>query len=126
MVITTGFKSKLTMSIEVKVRSYFESLRKPLVTNNSLEKLLGAFQEKIVKRFEEKIDEQNPKIIELQSKILIQDNAFQKLEIKDDDNEQYSCRSCTPIHSVEYNENDDVSVINKVERCCDEIGVNLI
>ena len=79
-----------------------------------------------MKRSEEKIDKQNPKIIGLQSKILIQDSAFQKLEIKDDDNEQYSCRSCTPIHSVEYNENDDVSVINKVERCCDENDVNLI
>ena len=125
MVITTSFKSKFTASRAVKVRSYFESLRKPLVTKESLEKFLGAFQEKIVKRSEEKIEEQNPKIIDLQSKILIQDNAFQKLEIKNDNNEQYSCRSCTPIYSVEYNEN-DVSVINKVERCCDEIGVNLI
>ena len=27
------------------------------------------------------------------------------------------------IHGVQYNENDDISVINKVEQCCDEIGV---
>ena len=27
------------------------------------------------------------------------------------------------IHGVQYNGNDDISVINKVERCCDEIGV---
>ena len=53
MVITTRSKSKLTTSIAAKVRDYFESLIKPLVTNESLEKLLGAFQEKIVKRFEE-------------------------------------------------------------------------
>ena len=121
MVIAT--RSKLIMSIAVEVRHYFESLIKPLVTNESLEKLLGAFQEKIVKRFEEKLDEQNAKIIELQSKIAIQDNAPQRLEIKCDDNEQYSRRSCIRIHGVQYNENDDISVINKVEQCCDEIGV---
>ena len=40
-----------------------------------------------MKRFEEKLDEQNVKIIELQSKIAIQDNALQRLEIKCDNNE---------------------------------------
>ena len=76
-----------------------------------------------MKRFEEKFDEQNAKIIEIQSKIAIQDNPLHKLEIKCDDNEQYSRRSCIRIYGVQYNENDDISVINKVERCCDEIGV---
>ena len=57
MVITTRSKSKVTMSIAVGVRVYFESFRKPLVTNESLEKLLGAFQDKIVNRSEEKLDE---------------------------------------------------------------------
>ena len=27
------------------------------------------------------------------------------------------------IHGVQYNENDDISVRNKVEQCCDETGV---
>ena len=121
MLITTCSESKFTMSIAGEVRDYFESLIKPLATNESLEKPLGAFQEKIVKRFEEKLDEQNAKM--LQSKIAIQDNALQRLEIKCDDNEQYSRRSCIRIHGVQYNENDDISVINKVEQCCDEIGV---
>ena len=123
MVITTSSKSKFTMSVAAEVRDFFESFIKPLVTNESLEKLLGAFQEKIVKRFEEKLDEHNAKIVELQSKIATQDNALQRLEIKCDDNEQYSRRSCIRIHGVQYNENDDISVINKVEQCCDEIGV---
>ena len=69
------------MSIAAEVRDYFESLKKPLVRNKSLVKRLRPFQEKIVKRFEEKLDEQNAKIIELQSKIAIQDNALQRLEI---------------------------------------------
>ena len=75
------------MLIAAEVRDYFESLIKPLVTNESLEKHLGEFQEKIVKRSEEKLDEQNAKIIELQFKIPVQDNALQRLEIKCDDNE---------------------------------------
>ena len=52
MVITTRSKSKFTMSIAAEVRDYFESLIKPMVTNEFLEKHLGAFQEKNVKRFE--------------------------------------------------------------------------
>ena len=103
------------MSIAAEVRDYFGSLIKALVTSKSLEKLLGAFQEKIKKRFEEKLDEQNGKIIELQSEIAIQDNALQRFETKCDDNEQYSRRSCIRIHGVQYNKNDDISVINKVE-----------
>ena len=75
-----------------------------------------------MKRFEEKLDEQNAKIIELQFEIAIQNNALQKLEIKCDGNEQHSRRSCIRIHGVEFNEN-DINVINKVERCCDEISV---
>ena len=88
MVINTRSKSKFTMSIAAEVCDYFDSLIKPLVTRESPEKLLGAFQEKIVKRLEEKLDEQNAKIIELQSTIAIQDNALQRLEIKCDDNKQ--------------------------------------
>ena len=42
---------------------------------------------------------------------------------KSDDNEQYSRRSCICIHGVQYNENDDISVINKFEQCWDKIGV---
>ena len=76
-----------------------------------------------MKRFKEKLDDQSVKIIELQSKIAIQDNALQKLEIKYDDNEQYRRRSWMLIHAVEYNENDDINIKNKVERRCDEIGV---
>ena len=102
MLITTCPESKFTMLIAGEVRDYFESLIKPLATNESLEKPLGSFQEKIVKRFEEKLDEQNgEKIIELQSKIAIQDNALQRLEIKCDDKEQYVRRSC--IASMVFN-----------------------
>ena len=80
------------------------SLIKPLVKNESLEKLL-----------EEKFDERSAKVIDLQSNIAIQDNALQKLEIKCDDTEQYSCHSSICIHGVEYNENDDINIIIKLK-----------
>ena len=76
-----------------------------------------------MKKFDKKLDKQNTKIIELQTKIAIQGNALQKFEIKSDDNEQYSRRSSIRIHGVQYDENVDISVTNKVERCCDEIAV---
>ena len=60
---------------------------------------------------------------ELNSKIAIQDDALQNLEINCDNTKEYSRRSGIRIHGVEYNKNDDVNVINTVERCCDEIGV---
>ena len=41
--MATRSKSELIMSIAAEVLDYFESLIKPLVTNKSLEKLLGAF-----------------------------------------------------------------------------------
>lgn len=73
-----------------------------MLTNESLEKFLGAFQEKkIVKRSEEKLAEQNRKIIELQFET--QDNALQKLQIKWDGNGQYSPCLCIRIHGVQYN-----------------------
>ena len=120
MVTSTRSKSKSICQQQLK---YLIIFIKPLVTNESLEKPLGAFQEKIMKKFDKKLDKQNTKIIELQTKIAIQGNALQKFEIKSDDNEQYSRRSSIRIHGVQYDENVDISVINKVERCCDEIAV---
>ena len=60
IIITTRSKLKL---IVVKVGDYFESLIKPLIINWSLEKFVGAFQEKSVNNFEKKLDEQNAKVI---------------------------------------------------------------
>ena len=82
MVIATRSKSKLNMSIAVETRNYFGSLIKSLVTNESLEKPLRVFQEKTVKRFEDKLDEWNPNIIELESKIAKQENAFHFRSLK--------------------------------------------
>ena len=46
----------------------------------------------------------------------MQDNALKNLEINCDNTKEYSRRSGIRIHGVEYNKNDDVNVINTVER----------
>lgn len=53
-----------------------------------------------------------------QSKIVIQNNALQNLEIKCNSNEKYSCGSCIPIHGVDYNK-----IVDLINVSCDEIGV---
>ena len=99
------------MSIAAEVHEYFNNLIKPLVTNKSLEELLYKFKEGIISKFEDKFREQNLKIQELESKIHSQENAFKKLEIVSDDNEQYSCRSCLRNHGIEFKEGDSGDVM---------------
>ena len=63
------------------------------------------FTDETVKRFEHKIKEQNTKIEELESKSAMKQTAIDNLEIKCDDNEQYSQRSCIRIHGLDFNNN---------------------
>ena len=114
VIITRSKSSGLNMSITAEVREYFDSLIKPLVTNKSLEELLDKFKEGIISKFEDKLEEQNLKIQELEFKIHSQENAFKKLEIISDDNEQYSCRSCLCIHSIEFKKGDSADVMEEL------------
>ena len=50
----------------------------------------------------------------LASKIHSQENAFKKLEIISDDNEQYSRRSCLRIHGIEFKEGDSGDVMEEL------------
>ena len=61
--------------------------------------------------------EKNLKIQELESKIHSQENAFKKLEIISDDNEQYSRRSCLRIHGIEFKEGEGGEVMEEMEKC---------
>ena len=79
------------MSITAEVREHFKNLIKPYVTNQSLEEPLCKFKEGIISKFEDKLREQSLKIQELESKIHLQENLFEKLEIISDENEQSSC-----------------------------------
>ena len=67
--------------------------------------------------------EKNLKIQELESKIHSQENAFKKLEIISDDNEQYSRRSCLRIHGIEFKEGDGGEVMEEIEKCYNVMGI---
>ena len=82
------------MSITSEMREYFENLMKPLVTNETLEQL-KSFQDELMKKIEDKFKEQNDRIEELESKLAMKQNIIDHLEIKCDENEQYSQRSCS-------------------------------
>ena len=111
------------MSITAEVREYFGNLIKPLVTDKSLEELLYKFKEEIISRSEDKLREQNLKIQELESKIHSQENAFKKLEIISDDNEQYSRLSCLRIHGIKSKEGHSDDVIEEIEKCYNVMGI---
>ena len=83
----------------------------------SLEELIYKSKEGIISKFEDKLTEQNIKIQELQSKIHSQENAFKKLVIISDENEQYSRRSFLRIHSIEFKEGDSGDVMKEIEKC---------
>ena len=85
----------------------FENLMKPLVTNENLEQLLKSFQNGLMKKIEDKFKEQNDRIEELESKLAIKQNIIDHLEIKCDDNEQYSQRSCLRIQGLDFSSDED-------------------
>ena len=108
------------MSITSEMREYFENLMKPLVTNESLEQQLKFFQEGLMKKIEDKFKEQNDRIEELESKLVIKQNI---IEIKCDDNEQYSRRSCLRIDGLDFSSDEEEGVLKKVGKCYSDMGI---
>ena len=98
------------MPIKDELKDYFEKLVKPLVTNANMEEILGKFKREVISKFEETITEQEKRITRLESTLALRENTIDvlllsKLEVKADDNEQYSRRSCLRIHGIRYDEN---------------------
>ena len=94
-----------TMPIKDELKDYFEKLVKPLVTNANMEEILGKFKREVISKFEETITEQEKRITRLKSTLALRENTIDvlllsKLEVKADDNEQYSRRSCLRIHGA--------------------------
>ena len=116
--VSTRSQSK-SMSITSGMRDYFENLMKPLVTNDKLEQLLKSFQDGLMKKIEDKFNEKNTRTEELESKLAIKQNIIDTLEIKCDDNEQYSRRSCLRVHGLDFSCDEDEGVMKKVEKCND-------
>ena len=59
----------------------------------------------------------------LASKIHSQENAFKKLEIISDGNEQYRRRSCLHIHRIELKEGDSGDIMEEIEKCYNIMGI---
>ena len=104
------------------MREYFENLMKPLVTNETLEQL-KSFQDELMKKIEDKFKEQNDRIEELESKLAMKQNIIDHLEIKCDDNEQYSRRSCLRIHGLDFSSDEDEGVLKKLEKCYSDMRI---
>ena len=112
-----------TRSITSELRDYFESLMEPLVTNKKLEQVFKSFQHGLMKKKEYKFKEQNTRIEELESKLAINQNVTDNLEIKCDGNEQYGRRSCLHVHGLKFNSDNDEGAMKKVEKCCKDMDV---
>ena len=116
--VSTCSQSKI-MSITSELRDYFESLMELIVTNEKLEQVFKSFQDGLMKKIEDKFKEQNTRIEELESTLAINQKVIDNLEIKCDDNEQYSRRSCLRVHGLEFNSDNDECFMKKVEKCKD-------
>ena len=98
------------------VRTYLRS-GFSLVTNKTLEKQLKSSQDGPMKKIEGKFKEQNDRIEELECKLAMKQNIIDHLEIKCDDKEQYSRRSCLLVHGLDFSSDEDEGVLKKVEKC---------
>ena len=68
------------MSITSEMREYFENLIKPLVTNETLELQPKSFQDGLMKKIDDEFKEQNDRIEELESKLVMKQNFIDHLE----------------------------------------------
>ena len=118
-------RSKKSFSVNDDAKEYFENLIKPLATNDSLQEILNQFnerfnqfEEEIISKFKTQISEQEERIIVLESSLALRQNTIDvlldKIEIKCDNNEQYSRRSCLRIHGIEWKDREDDK---KYRRC---------
>ena len=103
-----------------------ESL-KPLATNDGINDLLNRLEEKISAKFELKFNEEEKRIVELESILALRqktvDVLLDNFEIKADNNEQYSRRACLRIHGIEVADEENVDHV--VQDCMNKVGVDL-
>ena len=124
--MAAGLRSK-TMQNTEDMKKYIEELIKPLATDDVLQETLEKFKTDIVSRFESKIKEQDDRITKLESNLVLKQNTvdilLEKLNIKSDDNEQYSRRGCLRIHGLEWDESKTEDVDETLEKCFVDMNV---
>ena len=72
MAVTRSSAKTTNISLSQEICEYFSEVVKPLATNVILEDMFKELKKEMISKFEEKLDEQNPKIDELEGKIAIQ------------------------------------------------------
>lgn len=138
MVVSNEIKKYLKSWISSEeVKSVFNSLLAPILTQESMEELLQKYvQDGFMERISELeskaesqqalLEEQQKKIDLLEASAAIRANTIEKLEQKCDDNEQYSRRTSVRFYGIEANAgNERENVSDKVLSACDTMGVNV-
>ena len=119
--------AKDNMEIAEGIKTYFEDLIKPLVTNNDLKEVFKKYNDEMTSRFEAILKAQQEKIEILESKVETQGVVISHLETKCDDLQQYSRRSSLRIHGIRDNiDEDQKSLMNVIESCYGEVNVPFV
>ena len=125
MVKTRAASNK--MEISADLQEYFSDLIAPLATNEDILKMFDEFKVEVIDKFEQKLNNQEDRIVKLESTLALRENTIEKLLVACDNNEQYSRRSCLRINGIETEKEqkeDNKSVIDKVKVCYDKLGVD--
>ena len=85
--------------------------------------MFGKHKEEIIERFEENFTAQDQKMVDLKEKIALQEKKVENLNIKCDDNEQYSRWYCLRLRCLKYGKNENQNdIVSKISECLSEIG----
>ena len=69
--------------------------------------MFGKLKEEITERLEEKSTAQNQRIVNLEEQIALPEKKNENINIKCDDNEQYSRRYCFRMHGLKCDKNEN-------------------
>ena len=119
------------MVVSKENQAYFAKLVEPLATSEALNEMFEDLKRDVLSKLEERISNQDNRIEQLEAELKVSKNVNDLLaakckatEIKCDDNEQYSRRTCLRIHGVKIS--DDArseNVMNLVKECYSDIDL---
>ena len=120
------------MVVSKENQAFFAKLVEPLATREYLNEMFEEFKRDVTSKFENHIEIQDRKIEELKAELEISKNVSNQLasklhdnEIKCDDNEQYSRRSCLRIHGVKIKEDGEKEdVMELIKKCYSDMKLD--
>ena len=78
------------MAISIDIQEYFTKLIEALSAKNGLKKMFKEFKTEVLEKMEKKLEEQEERIVKLESSLAIRNDIIDKLLVSSDDNEQNS------------------------------------